>query len=233
MPFNTPYPSWVEGNSVMLMPYIHSMSFIEFFERATKADIDNLIDSLESYIRYEINNSHLEDVKIQVFLDKVKSVYDNAMKNDIPVAFVPASMGYVDIVNLIPGNTYRYTVKAVSAERRESAEGVVVTAIPKAEAMIISEYKTTANGNDVTVSIDIKNNEAGDDVTAQLILAVYNGVTLETITGTTVTNIPQTALGATPVTLTKTVTVPSGHKMVMYLWNSMSGMRPLKASQEY
>lgn len=83
MPFDTPYPSWVEANSVMLMPYIHAMSFVEFFERATKADIDNLIDSLETYIEYEITNSHLEDVKIQIFLDKVKSVYENSLKNEL------------------------------------------------------------------------------------------------------------------------------------------------------
>ncbi len=164
---------------------------------------------------------------------KYVAVYDNAMSSDIPVAYVPVSMGYVDIANLIPGVTYSYTVKAVNAEGRESAEGVIVTATPQAVAMIIGEYETSKSGNDVTVSIDIKNNTAGNNVTAQLILAVYNGVTLSTITGTDATSIPQTALGVNPVTLSKTVTVPTGHRLVMYLWNSMEGMRPLKPSQEY
>lgn len=82
MPFDTPYPSWTP-NDCMLMPYINAMSFVEFFERATKDDIDNLIDNLESYISYEITNSHLEEVKASVFMDKVKSVYENSLKNEL------------------------------------------------------------------------------------------------------------------------------------------------------
>lgn len=161
------------------------------------------------------------------------AVYDNNVSEDIPVAYVPASMGYVDLKNLDAGKTYNYTVKAVNAEGRESAAGVAVSATPLAEALVISDYKTSASGNEVTVSVDLKNNSYGNDLTAQLFLAVYDGKVLESIAQSDMTGVPQTELGADPVTVSTKINVPQGKTMVMYLWNSLDGMKPLKACEAY
>ena len=161
------------------------------------------------------------------------AVYDNNVSEDIPVAYVPASMGYVDLKNLEAGKTYNYTVKAVNAEGRESAAGVAVSATPLAEALVISDYKTSASGNEVSVSVDLKNNSYGNDLTAQLFLAVYDGKALESIAQSDMTGVPQTELGADPVTVSTKINVPQGKTMVMYLWNSLDGMKPLKACEAY
>ena len=80
--FDVPAPSWV-GGSKMLMPYVHAMSFVEYFERAGKTDIDNLIEALQEYIKAETSQSVLTDVDTKVFMEKVKSVNSNAQKNTV------------------------------------------------------------------------------------------------------------------------------------------------------
>lgn len=77
--FKIPYPSW--KNDSIYMPYVHSMSFVEYFERASLDDINKLITAVEQYILTECMNSDDTEVKVLVFTDKVKSVYDNAQKN--------------------------------------------------------------------------------------------------------------------------------------------------------
>jgi len=163
---------------------------------------------------------------------KYVAIY-NKGEEDIPLAYIPVDFGYVDMKNLIAGRAYTFTVKTVNAEGRESATGFDVTVTPNATPTVIGDFKTTKTGNDVTVSIDIKNNSAGSNVTAQLIMATYYDDTLQTFKATDVTTIPETAISAAPVTLSETITVPSGYTMVMYLWDSLSGMRPLIPSKTY
>ena len=81
MPFSTPYPSWV--GTCMLMPYINAMSFIEYFEKAGKNDLDNLVNGLYEYVKLEMTNSKVEEVPVSKFIKKVQSVYENCLKNEI------------------------------------------------------------------------------------------------------------------------------------------------------
>lgn len=90
--FDVPYPVWTD-KSTMLMPYVHAMSFVEYFERASKSDIDTLVTDLIKYIRYECQCSSIESVDTKVFIDKVKSVNENAKNNSI------LSRHDIDIVN--------------------------------------------------------------------------------------------------------------------------------------
>lgn len=80
--FDTPYPSWTSSNT-MLMPYVNAMSFVEFMERASKADIDNLIENLKALIDTEVKHSKMTAVPTKKIMDKVKSVYENAQKNPL------------------------------------------------------------------------------------------------------------------------------------------------------
>ena len=97
----------------------------------------------------------------------------------------------------------------------------------------ISDFNVSASGNKVTVSVDIRNCTK-DNYTAQLFLAVYDGNTLEFVEMTEKTTIDKSLdTSATPTTLEKTVTIPAGKTMKMYLWDSLEGMTPLKTSKLY
>ena len=75
----------------------------------------------------------------------------------------------------------------------------------------------------------MKNNLMGDNFTAQLILAVYDGNMVLRMAGTDMAaKITQTDLTADPVTLEQSIAVRSGETLRAYLWNSISGMTPLK-----
>ena len=163
---------------------------------------------------------------------KYLAIYNKGAE-DIPVAYIPTNCHYVDMKNLTGGKAYTYTVKTVNAEGRESASGFDVTVIPNAKPLVIGEFATSKTGDNVTVSVDVKNNGEGSGVTAQLILATYYNDTLQSFKATNVTTIPETAVSAAPITLSETITVPSGYTMVMYLWDSLKGMRPLKQSKTY
>lgn len=163
--------------------------------------------------------------------DAYVAVYDADLSSDVPVAYVPASMGYVDIENLKGGNTYSFILKAVNSEGRESESGVTVTAEPKPEDLIISDFSVNTSGTAANVSVNVKNNNMGDDFTAQLLVAVYkDGNILTDIKTTAVTSIAQTSASAAPVSLSQSITVPSGYTLKVYLWDSISSMKPLKPS---
>ena len=80
--FDVPHPVWTD-ESTILMPYIHAMSFIEYFERASKSDIDTLVTDLIKYICYEYQCSSVKSVSTKVFIDKVNSVNENTKNNPI------------------------------------------------------------------------------------------------------------------------------------------------------
>ena len=162
------------------------------------------------------------------------AVYDKAVGTEVPIAYVPAEMGYVELANLNGGNTYNFLLKAVNSEGRESANGVSETAQPLPEDLIVSDFTVSTSGGTANVSIDIKNNGMGDDFTAQLIVAVYEGEdVLKNIKATGITKIAQTGASASPVTLTQSITVPTGCTLKVYLWDSLDSMKPIKASRSY
>ncbi len=98
----------------------------------------------------------------------------------------------------------------------------------------ISKFRKIVEGDQVTVSVDLKNTTLGENMTAQLLLAVYDGEgKLTGIIATESTSIPQTELGVAPITLAETVTVPAGYTMKMMLWDMVNGGVPLKAMETY
>ncbi|MBR5152945.1 MAG: hypothetical protein IKW60_05425 [Clostridia bacterium] len=156
------------------------------------------------------------------------SVYDG---NNLR-ALVPADYGYVDVVGLTNGETYAYTVKTMSTSRRESANGVVVVLTPEPEKLAISEYAITKNGTIVTVSTNVKNNAMGSGVTAELILAVYDGQTMKQAVSSTMKAVPQSGYYDPATPLTATINVPNGYVLRAFLWNSLTGMQPLKSAEQ-
>lgn len=145
-------------------------------------------------------------------------------------AYVPASLGSVNIENLINDEDAELVVKAV--KEGVPSEGVSVTAHPVPDPVVFGEYNMTTNNNERTVTITVKNNTAGDNYTAQLILAVYDGNMLLNMAKTSEpTVIPQTEPNAAPVPLTETVTLEEGKTLKAFLWNSISGMTPLKPAE--
>lgn len=158
------------------------------------------------------------------------AVYDVALSKDVPIAYVPASMGYIDITGLKGGNSYSFLLKAVNSEGRESENGVTVSAEPLAEDLIIGNYIVNTSSGTANVSVDVKNNGMGDNFTAQLIVAVYDGDILKNVKASAVTTIAQTSPAASSVTLNQSISVPSGYTLKVYLWDSLSSMKPLKAS---
>ena len=98
----------------------------------------------------------------------------------------------------------------------------------------MSDFTVSTSGGTANVSIDIKNNGMGDDFTAQLIVAVYEGEDiLKNVKATGITKIEQTGASAIPVTLTQSITVPTGCTLKVYLWDSLDSMKPIKASRSY
>lgn len=97
----------------------------------------------------------------------------------------------------------------------------------------ISDFNVSASGNTVTVSVDIRNCTK-DNCTAQLFLVVYDGDNLDFVEMTEKTTIAKSLdKSATPTKLEKSVTIPAGKTMKMYLWDSLEGMTPLKACKLY
>ena len=97
----------------------------------------------------------------------------------------------------------------------------------------ISDFNVSASGNTVTVSVDIRNCTK-DNYTAQLFLVVYDGDTLDFVEMTEKTTITKTSdTSATPTKLEKSVTIPAGKTMKMFLWDSLEGMTPLKTCKLY
>ena len=141
-------------------------------------------------------------------------------------AYVPASLGSVNIGGL--ENDKDIELVARTIKNGVPSEGVSVTAHP-IPAVVFGEYQVADDNGQKKVSVTVKNNEMGDDYTAQLILAVYDGNMVLRMMGTDMAaNIPQTDPTAEPVTLEQSIAVGSGETLRAYLWNSISGMTPLK-----
>ena len=141
-------------------------------------------------------------------------------------ACVPASLGSVNIGGL--ENDKDIELVARTIKNGVPSEGVSVTAHP-IPAVVFGEYQVEDVNGQKKVSVTVKNNLMGDNFTAQLILAVYDGNMVLRMAGTDMAaKITQTDLTADPVTLEQSIAVRSGETLRAYLWNSISGMTPLK-----
>lgn len=67
----------------ILMDYIHSQSFVDFFEGSSRNDIFNVLNKLLLYINKELSGATIEKVSKKVFTDKFASIMSNCAKNDL------------------------------------------------------------------------------------------------------------------------------------------------------
>lgn len=65
------------------MDYIYAKNFIDYFEHASKADIDEFINTFCEYINYEIENSQIDYISKDIFINKFKSVKGNCYHNPL------------------------------------------------------------------------------------------------------------------------------------------------------
>lgn len=72
-----------EGNAWILMDYIYAKNFIDYFEHASKADIDNFITTFCKYIEYELECCYITHVSKDVFINKFNSVSGNCWHNKL------------------------------------------------------------------------------------------------------------------------------------------------------
>lgn len=96
----------------------------------------------------------------------------------------------------------------------------------------VGKFVKAVSGNNVTVSVDVRNCTK-NNYTAQLFLAVYTGNTMDSIVSTGMVSIPMVDETADATTLSKTVTVPNGKTLKIFLWDSVNGMRPIKKHEIY
>ncbi len=188
-------------------------------------------DVTEVSVRNDTNESTVSWTANDEATQQYVAIYDTSASADTPIAKVPASRGYIDLANLIGGTSYDLIVKAVNSEGRESA-GVAVTAEPEPVPVVIGEFVSDISGNAVNVSIDIKNNGVDEGYNAQLILGVYDGLRLKSISYSPASVIPRTAVSEAAETLTASVTAEEGDTVTAYLWDSINGMRPLKDCEQ-
>lgn len=97
-------------------------------------------------------------------------------------------------------------------------------------AIEVGEYKITDNGDGTkTVTVDVSNYSAEEGATAQLIVAVYNGTYMPRHAKDE--NPTDMGMTGTKTTLTQTVQVNAGEKVIAYLWDSVGGMNPLEPAK--
>ena len=58
-----------ESYSYILMDYIYAQNFIDYFEHASKSDIDNFIETFCKYINYELNYCEVK------YISKARAMY--------------------------------------------------------------------------------------------------------------------------------------------------------------
>lgn len=96
------------------------------------------------------------------------------------------------------------------------------------EAVEAGTYTITDNEDGtVTVSVPVTNYAGGEGVTAQLIIASYNGTRMTLHVKSDVTSIEE----GKKATLSQTVMVNAGEKVIAYLWNSLDKMVPITPAQ--
>ena len=71
------------GEAYIIMDYIYAKNFIDYFEHASKNDIDDFINTFCEYIKYELNNCTIENISKDIFINKFKSVKGNCFHNEL------------------------------------------------------------------------------------------------------------------------------------------------------
>ena len=137
---------------------------------------------------------------------------------------------------------YTIIAKSVSGGiESESGETVLLSTVAEdfeTSRYILSGIEGEIEGitktGEYTIRIDVKNNYAGNDFTAQLIVAQFNEKDeITAVSGSNVTEIYETAPDEyLPVTLETSIIVTENTKKVtVYLWNSVDGMDELLESR--
>lgn len=72
-----------DDETYILMDYIYARNFIDYFEHASKLDIDNFIETFEKYIDNELSKCTITRVSKNVFIDKFNSIVSNCSKNPL------------------------------------------------------------------------------------------------------------------------------------------------------
>ena len=72
-----------DHETYILMDYIYAKNFIDYFECATKIDIDIFINTFINYINNELSKCEIQTINSEIFINKFNSVYNNCLKNDL------------------------------------------------------------------------------------------------------------------------------------------------------
>lgn len=83
-----------DSSVVIKMDYIYSKSFVSYFEYAGFEQIAHLIDSLCTFLSYEIHKSKMQMVSADILKEKFADVKDKTLNN-------PALIGDEEIVTII------------------------------------------------------------------------------------------------------------------------------------
>lgn len=78
---NVPESKWCDNK--ILMNYVNSKSFIEYFERAAITDIKQTISIIIDYIESELAQSENTEIKQDIFINKLSSILDTCIKNEL------------------------------------------------------------------------------------------------------------------------------------------------------
>lgn len=73
---------WSPDESSILMDYIYSKNFIDYFESASKQDIDNLVEKLTAYIDKEFEHSIYKEISTKIFIEKIESVFSKCNSDE-------------------------------------------------------------------------------------------------------------------------------------------------------
>ncbi len=72
-----------DDEAYIIMDYIYAKNFVDYFEQASRQDIDHFIKTFEQYINNEIEQCTVENVSKDIFVNKMESIIKNCKKNDI------------------------------------------------------------------------------------------------------------------------------------------------------
>ena len=94
----------------------------------------------------------------------------------------------------------------------------------------VGEFVLTSNEDGTkTVTVTVANRAEGDDYTAVLILATFNGVIMKKIAHA---DAETSVAEGTIEKLTETIALSEGESLRAFVWDSVSGMTPLTFARE-
>ena len=150
-------------------------------------------------------------------------------------AVLPPDVTTCEIKNL--NGQYTFALDIMTEEGNKSYERTVSATVEKIYK-VTTPVLTDAAGTPITadaiaagdykVSADVTNYAAGDNFSAQVIVALYDGTTFVT---SAISNVETIAEGESTAVESGTITVPEteGHNYALkaFVWSSLSGMKPL------